>query len=322
MPNTPFAESKMFADFPICVLQDEMQNGVRVPLLKNSQPFKNIQKSLLKAIDDVSGSEYAFTKYHYHEGVEILLINEGSARIVVENRTLAVKKGDMVIANSFEAHGIYLESENDDFQRTCIVFHPHRIFPYESNECRFFTDLKAMRFENFISAEHSASPALRDCILNILTTCKQEERVRSVPIFEELIRFYSLIIRNGLYRSPSENVSYLQDFMDKVSYYIEAHLTEDISTAALAAYCQYTTEHFCRLFKRCFNKTFKDYLNIYRIQKAKELIDSGEFSTIARLSATCGFNNQNHFGNMFKKHVGVSPSDYINRKKELNAEEA
>lgn len=318
MSSTSKAQNQMFADFPICVLQDEMRDGVRVPLLKNSQPFKNIQKSLLKAIDDVSGSEYAFTKYHYHEGVEILLVNRGEGRIVVENRTLRVKKGDIVIANSFEAHGIYLDDVNGDFQRTCVVFHPHRIFPYESSECRFFTDLKAMRFENMIPAEHFAAPSLQACILSILSACKREEVVRSVPIFEELIRFYSLIIQAGLYRTPSENVSHIQDFMDKVSYYIETHLTEDISTAALAAYCQYTTEHFCRLFKRCFNKTFKDYLNIYRIQRAKELIDSRDFSTIAELSSCCGFNNQNHFGNMFKKHVGVSPSDYVNRKKELS----
>ena len=322
MPSTFKTEDQMFADFPICVLQDEMQNGARIPLLKNSQPFKNTGKSLLKAIYDPSGNEYTFTKYHYHEGVEILLINRGDAEIVVENRALSVKEGDIVIANSFEAHGIYLKDTNGDFQRTCIVFHPHRIFPYESSECRFFTDLKAMRFENMIPAEHSASVPLRSCILNILAACKREEVVRSVPMFEELIRFYSLIIQAGLYRSPSENVSYIQDFMDKVSYYIEAHLTEDISTAALATYCQYTTEHFCRLFKRCFNKTFKDYLNIYRIQKAKELIDSGSFSTIAELSSSCGFNNQNHFGNMFKKHVGVSPSDYVNRKKGLTEKDA
>jgi AraC-like DNA-binding protein len=103
--------------------------------------------------------------------------------------------------------------------------------------------------------------------------------------------------------------------MLKVSTYIEQNLDQDIATTDVATFCQYSTEHFCRLFKKCFNKTFKSYLNIYRICRAKELIDSGKITTIAALSTTVGFNNQNHFGHMFKKYVGILPSEYISRQK-------
>jgi AraC-like DNA-binding protein len=46
-----------------------------------------------------------------------------------------------------------------------------------------------------------------------------------------------------------------------------------------------------------------------------EFIEHGEFATIAEVSTRFGFNNQNHFGHMFKKYVGILPSEYISRQK-------
>ena len=98
---------------------------------------------------------------------------------------------------------------------------------------------------------------------------------------------------------------------------IDKNLEEPISTADIAAYCQYSTEHFCRLFKKCFNQTFKEYLNAFRVQKAKAFIDLGNSATLAAVSSKFGFTNQNHFSRMFKKHIGVLPSEYMNQKKEI-----
>jgi two-component system response regulator YesN len=74
---------------------------------------------------------------------------------------------------------------------------------------------------------------------------------------------------------------------------------------------------FCRLFKKCFNQTFKEYLNAFRVQKAKAFIDLGSSATLAAVSSKFGFTNQNHFSRMFKKHIGVLPSEYMNQKKEI-----
>ena len=103
--------------------------------------------------------------------------------------------------------------------------------------------------------------------------------------------------------------------MTKVSDYVESNLDQDISTSQIALACQYSTEHFCRLFKKCFGTTFKDYLNIYRIQRAKNHIDCKKFTTLAEVSSRYGFNNQNHFSHMFKKYVGMLPSEYISHNK-------
>lgn len=317
MQSTPESEEKAFAVLPVCILKDVFQNGTRTPILRQNDTVKPFHRTVLKSVSDLLDPEYEFTKYHYHNGIELFRLDEGEATVVINDRTFKAKANDVLIFNSFETHGIYLSSQNVSITRTCIIFRPHHLFPPENAESgeRFFTDLKQLCFQNRIPSDHPASAELCACIDRIVSLAGSQENAWSVSVFSELIRFYALMIFHGLSKPSEEHTSYTSDFMAKVSSYIEENLSQDISTTEIAAYCQYTTEHFCRLFKKCFGKTFKDYLNIYRIRCAKEFIDRGNFTTIAEISTRFGFNNQNHFGSMFKKYVGMLPSEYIGRQK-------
>ncbi len=313
-------EEQNFAVLPVCILKDAFQNGELIPIVHQNDTVKPFHRTILKSVSDLLSPEYEFTKYHYHNGIELFRLNEGEATVVVNDRAHTAKPNDVFIFNPFEAHGIYLSSPNVSLTRTGILFRPHHLFPPENSENgeRFFTDLKQLCFQNEIPAAHPAAVELCDCIDRIVSLAASQENGWSVSVFSEILRFYALMIFHGLSKRPEEHTSYTFDFMAKVSSYIEENLSQDISTTEIAAYCQYTTEHFCRLFKKCFGKTFKDYLNVYRIRCAKEFIDRGNFTTIAEISTRFGFNNQNHFGTMFKKYVGMLPSEYIGRQKNSN----
>ena len=308
-----------FLDLPIFLWRDLLSDGSRTSAVCKDDSFKPLARTMLKSIMDAADSEYAFTPYHYHDGMEILCVDEGTATVIVNNRTLTVKKGDVLVFNAFEPHGIFLSSETASFGRTCLAFRPHYFFPPEpiGGEHHFFADLKALVFENHISSSHPAAAQIRSAVERIVSLYEKSAKAWAIEAFSQLILIYSDLARYGLLRSGEEGSSYMLDFMTRVSAYIEENLAEDISTAAIAAHCQYSTEHFCRLFKKCFNKTFKEYLNVYRIRKAKEFIDREDFSTIAEVSSRFGFNNQNHFSHMFKKYVGILPSEYISRQKSI-----
>ncbi len=310
--NTPV----MFATPPIGILRDVFEGGKRQILFRMDNVYRPIARTMLKSVTEILNPEFVYSGYHYHEGVEIFRILDGSAKIVINNRPLSIEKDDVIIVNPFEAHGTYLSETDAAFSRICVMFHPYHVFPAESGNDRFFADLKGMSFENRIPASHPANPALLQCIDRITSLFEEKRDGWTVETFAELMRFYSISVSNHLYREQSGNTSYMFDFMTRVSTYIEDHLDEDISTTDIAAYCQYSTEHFCRLFKKCFDKTFKDYLNVYRIQHAKDFIDLGNFNTIAEIASKCGFNNQNHFSHMFKKYIGALPSEYINKQRE------
>lgn len=315
--RTRSLSASQFTDLPIFLWRDRLTNGIRTSSLCKEDSFKPSSRTMLKSVMGAADSEYAFTPYHYHDGMEILCIDDGTATVIVNNQTLEAKKGDVLVFNAFEPHGVFLSDEASTFSRTCLAFRPHYFFPPEraGGEHHFFSDLKSLVFENHIPASHPAAPHILSSVEKIIALYKKNASGWAIEAFSLLILIYSDLVRFDLLRTTDENSSYMFDFMTRVSAYIEENLAEDISTAEIAAFCQYSTEHFCRLFKKCFNRTFKEYLNVYRIRKAKEFIDREDFSTIAEVSSRFGFNNQNHFSHMFKKYVGLLPSEYISRQK-------
>ncbi len=52
-----------------------------------------------------------------------------------------------------------------------------------------------------------------------------------------------------------------------------------------------------------------EFINIYRIQKAKELLAKDKYY-IYEIAKLVGFDDQQYFTRVFKKIVGVSPSEY------------
>ena len=83
----------------------------------------------------------------------------------------------------------------------------------------------------------------------------------------------------------------------------------DLTIAALAASCGISEAYFRKIFLNEFGISPKDYLIHLRIQYAKQLLSSGDF-TIAQAAQICGYKEPCHFSREFTKHVGMPPSKY------------
>lgn len=305
-----------FSLLPMCVLKDDYSNGIRVGEVYINDVFRPNSKLLGKSARSDAGYEYTFTAYHFHEGVEILRINGGRAAVVVNNKIIEVEDDDIVVINPFEAHGIYLCDEGTKFSRTCLIFQPTDIFPSTSGGDTLFDRLKNFRFKNLISRAESRE--LCDCIDEIIELAERSDAGWSVAVIANLTKIYSLAISLGCLVGEEEIMPYQHEFMTRVADYIENNICSAISTAEAAKHCQYSTEHFCRMFKRYFGKTFGDYVNMYKIHKAKDMIDSGSWTSVSEIARELGFISQNNFSNMFKRHIGTTPSAYIKNKKKAN----
>ena len=63
-----------------------------------------------------------------------------------------------------------------------------------------------------------------------------------------------------------------------------------------------------------FSQNFSDFINRYRIAKAKELLRSDDYKNlkISSVAYDCGFNSLSSFNVSFKKFTGITPSAYRN----------
>lgn len=91
--------------------------------------------------------------------------------------------------------------------------------------------------------------------------------------------------------------------------YVENHYHEKIYISELSEKCFISQHQFSRSFKREKGITFREYLINYRIDKARELLDESLLS-IGDVSFSVGFFDHSYFTRMFKRHVGLSPSEY------------
>jgi len=67
--------------------------------------------------------------------------------------------------------------------------------------------------------------------------------------------------------------------------------------------------YFSKLFKDRYGLTFIDYLTEIRIQKAKEeMLHSTK--NLKEICYAIGYKDPNYFSRVFKKHTGLSPSEY------------
>lgn len=294
---------------PMCVLKDEMVDGKRVGVVAVNDIFKPTPKVLPRTM----AGEYVFTKYHFHDGIEILRIHKGEATAVINNRTFAVKSGDLLIINPYEAHSIYLNSPDVPFCRSCVIFKPQDIFP-SGKGGTLFDGLRTLRFKNHID-RGCKSEGLVKRLDRIVEIAECAGVARSVEEIAALIEFYSAAISEGAVTDSDNSAPYRREFVTRISDRIGEVLPGEITTAEAADYCKYSTEHFCRLFKECFGETFKDYVNSCRIKIAKDKIDEEEQYSVSELALSAGFGSTNHFTAMFTRHLGLTPSEYIKKKR-------
>jgi AraC family transcriptional regulator len=97
--------------------------------------------------------------------------------------------------------------------------------------------------------------------------------------------------------------------LNRVLEYINANLSEKLELGVLAEVADLNLYHFARAFKQSTGESPHQYVLRRRIEQAKEFLRRPEASVI-EASARMGFVDQSHFSKVFRRIVGVAPSEY------------
>jgi len=99
--------------------------------------------------------------------------------------------------------------------------------------------------------------------------------------------------------------------MGAIYEYIDAEYHRNPDVNVVAAKVNLTTPAFCRYFKRQTNMTFTEFVNQYRIERAKNLLMQNN-----NVSETCyavGIDSLSYFNKLFKEVAGENPSEFKRR---------
>lgn len=116
------------------------------------------------------------------------------------------------------------------------------------------------------------------------------------------------------YRASGLSTQFAEELKLQLGELMESekpYLISDFTLDDLAGMINVSRHHASQLLNEYFEQSFYDFINYHRIKEAKKLLRNDvDKLSIDKIAFDCGFNNRISFYRVFKKHVGLAPSEY------------
>ncbi|MDR0885503.1 MAG: AraC family transcriptional regulator [Clostridiales Family XIII bacterium] len=267
--------------------------------------FKHDNIPELFTVSDEDGftTDIPRATHHHDDRVEISLIIEGEAHYVIDEVEYHTKKGDIIIYNSYTTHeeqpieGIHLHKYScgiGNFQikgldKNCLLpKNAKNIIPSEDH----FDELSGLMSliykqvkSEYIDYAESVNYLARSLLLLILHIIHAHKHETDESIFED------------------------GELSCRIKQHIDDHYLEQMSLESIAAALHISPYYVAHVYKNAFGHSPMQYIIKRRIGEAQTYLIQTNLSII-EISNIVGFNNTNHFNNMFHKIVGLSPGTF------------
>ena len=270
---------------------------------------------------DLSKSYMNRIRWHWHEEMEVLILNDGLAVVATDDTAYNLKPGQGIIVNQNVMHSIHSQNqENCTFYS--FVFHPDFLFGHKNSylQTQFLLPIQSFRlFKMLVLDEANAwHERMLDAINDAIAVNMAKPFGYEVATKGHLCRFWSELIGQlpQLETAPPPHVSLDEQRVKAAMLYIRTHHADPISLDEIAGSVHISKSECCRCFARTLQMTPFEYLMRYRILEAtkKMMEHPDDPMSIADLASSVGFNNTSYFNKLFKKYVGCTPTYYRTHK--------
>jgi len=249
---------------------------------------------------------------HWHQEVEILYVLEGSAMQIVGDKLCSLRKGDILLIRSLEVHATY-SSTDTHTEIFVLQFHPKVVLSWEHTQAVYTQFMQGTAAPCPITPETNHYAAFHRVLTHLYEEYTTPLPQSGVMQLAGLLALLGLSVRcfSTADSSPVATDRFKQS-LTRVFDYIDKHYAGSISLEKAAEISRYSIPQFCRLFRSAVGMSFVEYLNFYRIRMAAERLRTSD-ATVTQISQDCGFNSLQHFGRVFKDHIGCTPTAYAKR---------
>ncbi|WP_048601795.1 response regulator transcription factor [Rubeoparvulum massiliense] len=103
------------------------------------------------------------------------------------------------------------------------------------------------------------------------------------------------------------------DIVGEAILFMHRHYDEHLSLSIVASWIHVNPSYLSRKFHEEVKVPFSEYLNQYRIEMSKKWLVENPDLTIGEIAEKVGFSNQYYFSTLFRKSVGMSPTQFRNQ---------
>ncbi|MBE5868903.1 MAG: AraC family transcriptional regulator [Lachnospiraceae bacterium] len=248
----------------------------------------------IKTINFVYESDFKSLRQPFFRAIYALhLVTKGTGTLKINSSVYPLKKGTAYFA--FPGTLYEIEASND----------------FEYIYISFMGSYVVSLFEKLdITLSHPVYPDFGHMI-NFWKNSIKRVNQANANILTECALLYALsFINNSEEPGPEKKKD---DLLGILVDYIDNHYKDaDMSLNKIAANFSYTEKYLSHFFKKNMNIGFNSYLTNLRIQYACELIER-DMTSVSQIASLCGYCDPLYFSRVFKKIMGVTPSDQIKK---------
>ena len=257
--------------------------------------------------------------WHWHEEVEFKYVKSGVLKLRTEKEEFILHSGDVCFTNTNIMETSEAFDKTKETLVTTVVFHPalisgHFQSVYEKKYVKPVLTNRQIKVIK-ITSETESGAALCRGLPKIQQLSEQENT--EFQIRNLLSELWLQLIREIELQLNSRPADLLRN-KDRIRYmlqYIYTHYTEKITLEDIAASANVSEREALRTFKKALDKAPFDYLNEYRLDKARELLETTDLN-ITEVAVSTGFSDSAYFGKVFRKYFDCTPGQYRKRRRE------
>lgn len=244
---------------------------------------------------------------HTHNFTELFYVLNGKGYFTIEDNSFSVKEDDLIIINPNVAH---TERCTGSDSMEYIVIGLNGLQFCDKDKTRY-----DYSFHNYSDHKHE--------VVFILKTMLQEAHKKESNFqgicknLLEILLLYLQRTANATVSSYSASKKTSREYRF-IEQYIDNHFSEDISLETLSSLTYMNKYYLVHAFKNYKGISPINYLITKRIQEAKVLLETTNFS-IAKIAQHVGFSSQSYFSQTFRKETQMTPIQYKKQYERLSA---
>lgn len=248
--------------------------------------------------------------WHIHPEYEIVYVKNGAGTLKIGTKTHHYENGVLVFLGGNIPHSDFGNNEKSNRQEVVVQFSKE----FVDKKISFFPELDAIKR---LIEKSKYILIFDDKVKTDLG--KNFERFMQLNNQDKLLNLLSILshLSNAKNYIKLSSLNMLHEFREKETYrlkkvfeYLNTHYNQKIIIDDIATKIGLTPNSFSRFFKKMTNRTFIDFVNELRIEKAVDRMNEGSV-TIAEAMYYSGFNSPSYFAKQFKKYQVVTPSNYL-----------
>lgn len=268
---------------------------------------------------------YRNLSLHWHEEMEISLIEAGAIHYDIDFQTFCVEEGDLLLISPHILHSAH-EMPGKSMVSHSFVFHLDYAGYQIPDVCtiKFLNPVQSgkYRFIPVVKPDHPGYGELRECFDSLLNCFNTKEYGYELYTKELIMRFLRLMYQHGcvVKHEGGRGEIGAEEKLKEVLKYIQANYRETLSIEELADVCHFSQTHFMNFFKRYAGMTCVEYINHYRITRAAaELVETDK--QVMDIAMEHGFKNISYFNKLFRERFAMTPKSYRKNSRDMKRKE-